>query len=357
MFRHTIKELKEKSRVIKIVIKTKDVLDTLVKNSGFEYENILPQGRNHNRFSIFFAVLKRDFKMLKICRKFRPDIMIGTDPSIAHISWLTRASGITIVEDDDDVIKSLVRMTYPFTKAILCPKVCSVGNKYEHKKIGYSGYMKLGYLHPNVFSPKEEVLKKYSFTNKFVLIRLSSLDAYHDYGIKGLTKKLLTKVIKKCINAGYDVKLSTEFEIDEEFRNYHLSIDVLDMHHVLAAAYMLISDSQSMSVEAAVLGTPSIRYSGFAGRISVLEELEKKYQLTTGVPIGKDDYFFEKLDEYLRIPELKKEFQLRRAKMLEEKIDVSAFLLWLLENYPKSIQILKQKPEYEQKFIAPQPEH
>ena len=119
---------------------------------------------------------------------------------------------------------------------------------------------------------------------------------------------------------------------------------------------MLVSDSQSMSVEAAVLGTPSIRYSGFAGRISVLEELEKKYQLTKGIPIGEVDYLFNTLNKYLSITDLKKEFQARKEKMLNEKIDVSSFLLWLIENCPKSIETIKQKPEYEKKFIAHQPE-
>ena len=39
---------------------------------------------------------------------------------------------------------------------------------------------------------------------------------------------------------------------------------------------MLVCDSQSMTVEAAILGIPSIRYSDFSGRIGVLEELEKR---------------------------------------------------------------------------------
>ena len=352
MFRETIRVLKDKGVEIKIIIKTKDVLETLVKESGFEHQNILPGGRGRSRTSILLAVIKRDLKMWKIAKKFKPDLMIGTDPSIAHISWLTKRFGITIVEDDYDVIKSLVWMTYPFTKAILCPKVCKVGKKYEQKKIAYSGYMKLGYLHPDVFQQADEVLMKYKFDKKFVLIRLSSLGAYHDYGIKGLTKQLIRKVIGKCELAGYSVKLSAEFKVDTEFEKYKLDIDVIDMHHVLAEASILISDSQSMSVEAAVLGTPSIRYSGFAGRISVLEELEKSYELTTGVPIGNDDYFLKILDGYLLMPELKDEFQVRKNKMLKDKINVSDFLLWLLENYPDSIQKMKYDMGYEKRFIT-----
>ncbi len=352
MFRRTIKLLKGEGWKVKILIKTKDVLESLVKESGFEYENILPGGRSHSKLAMLFAVVKRDIKLWKIVRKFKPDLMMGTDPSIAHVSWFTGRYGVTIVEDDEDVIKPLVRMTYPFTKAILCPKVCRVGDKYEHKKLGYSGYMKLGYLHPNVFQLSDEVIKKYSFDKKFVLIRLSSLGAYHDYGIGGLNKPLLREIIQKCQQKGYQVKLSAEFDLDSGLKKLQLQISKLDMHHVLAAASLLISDSQSMSVEAAMLGTPSIRYSGFAGRISVLEELEHKYQLTFGVKIGNTEYLFQLIEKFSTMSDLKQTFAKRREHMMAEKIDVSAFLVWLIGNFPQSINQIKTQPDFDERFIS-----
>ena len=39
-----------------------------------------------------------------------------------------------------------------------------------------------------------------------------------------------------------------------------------------------------MAVEAAMLGTPSLRFNDFAGKIGVLEELEHKYELTFAIP-------------------------------------------------------------------------
>jgi predicted glycosyltransferase len=72
---------------------------------------------------------------------------------------------------------------------------------------------------------------------------------------------------------------------------------------------LLISDSQSMSVEAAMLGVPSLRYSSFAGKISVLEELEHKYNLTYGIQIGKEEELMRKLDFLLSMKNLSLEFQ------------------------------------------------
>ena len=112
----------------------------------------------------------------------------------------------------------------------------------------------------------------------------------------------------------------------------------------------LICDSQSMSVEASMLGVPSIRFSSFSGRISVLEELEHNYQLTFGVNPNNSELLLTKLKELLSIQNLKEIFHNRRSKMLSDKIDVTAFLVWFIENYPKSKIIMNKNPDYQNNF-------
>jgi hypothetical protein len=36
--------------------------------------------------------------------------------------------------------------------------------------------------------------------------------------------------------------------------------------------------------------------------------------------------------------------------MLLEKIDVTAFMVWLIKNYPESIKIMKKNPNYQLNF-------
>jgi predicted glycosyltransferase len=122
------------------------------------------------------------------------------------------------------------------------------------------------------------------------------------------------------------------------------------MHHVLAMSSLLISDSQSMSVEAAMLGVPSLRYSSFAGKISVLEELEHKYNLTYGIQIGKEEELMRKLDFLLSMKNLSLEFQTRRQRMHADKIDVTAFMVWFIENYPVSRATMKSNPDFQFSF-------
>ena len=53
---------------------------------------------------------------------------------------------------------------------------------------------------------------------------------------------------------------------------------------------------------------------------------------------------------YLAIENLDSEFQNRRQKMLEDKIDVSAFLIWIIEFYPNSINEYKKNHDIQLKF-------
>ncbi len=105
-----------------------------------------------------------------------------------------------------------------------------------------------------------------------------------------------------------------------------------------------------MSVEAAMLGTPSLRFNDFAGKIGVLEELEHKYELTFAVPSSKPQQLYDKVQELLDTPDLYETFQQRRQRMLSDKIDVTAFFTWFIENYPESRTIMKENPNYQLNF-------
>ncbi|MCK8494905.1 hypothetical protein M0L20_23750 [Spirosoma sp. RP8] len=337
--RETIRSLLAKNEnQVTVLIRSKDVLETLIQKDGIPHRNILPVERGHSRLAMLISLLKRMAIMLPVLIRSKPDLLIGTDAAIAQLGRLLRINRITIVEDDYGVIKKLADLTYPFTQTILCPEICEVGN-WGAKKFGYRGYMKLGYLHPTVFSPDASVLATYSLTKKYVLIRLSRLAAHHDIGMRGIDQRLLDEIIHEIMNRyGYQVWISAEGKLAEMYKAYQLPIHPSDMHHVLAYATLLISDSQSMSVEAAMLGIPSIRYSGFTSKISILSELEHRYGLTFGITTGQPDLLLSKLYDLLTTNNLGEVFQEKRQKMLADQIDVSAFLTSFFQNYPASKQ-------------------
>lgn len=348
-FKHTIRRLREDGCEVKLVIKTKDVLEQLLKDDGEIYTNIQKTVRKKNVVSILFAALQRSWALLSIAAKFRPDILLGTGADVAHAAWLLGKPCVTTLEDDIYLIKNLARLTYPFTTDILVPLYCRVG-KWEKKKIGYAGNMKLAYLHPRLFTPQKSVIEKYGITERYILIRKVSLSAYHDIGVRGLNEEIIKKVIAIAAERGYKTYISSEGEIYNSLKPYLLQINPSDMHHIIAFASMMISDSQSMSVEAAVLGVPNIRFSDLVGKVGVLSELHSRYNLTYGVRTCEKERLLRETVRYLDNPNLKNEYQKRREEMLKTKIDVTAFLTWYIENYPESRKIMKQNPDFHNKF-------
>jgi len=341
--RNPINILKKKGIDCDLIIKSKDVLEKLLIENKEAYINILPEGRNSGRIGILTGLIKRDYRLFRFLKNRHYDFFIGTDPSLAHIGFLKRIPVITVLEDDIHVVPELAWITFPFTSLILTPKECQTG-KFEKKTIHYNGYMKLAYLHPGRFSKKAAIFKQ-----PYFLIRTSRLDAYHDVDISGFTSPVLKRIIHLLQVKG-SVYISSEGTLDESLKPLELKINPIEMQQVLANSTMLISDSQSMSMEAAMLGVPSIRFSDFAGRISVLDELENVYGLTFGIPANSPERLFDKINELLSLPDLIKEFENRRRKMLEDKIDVTAFLVWFIENYPDSVNIMKENPAYQDRF-------
>lgn len=343
-YKNAVDELRKENHQVAILIKSKDILSGLLDAHGWDYYNIMPSPRGDSKLAIFWSLIRRDIRLFRFALKNKPDLLMGTDASLAHVGLLMRIPCITTLEDDFGVIKKLAYLTYPFTSNILVPQVCDVG-KWQAKKTAYSGYMKLAYLHPKRFTPQKDNLK-IDAESPYFLIRLSGLNAHHDFGMKGIDDKLLDKTILQLERKGR-VYISSENSLRSKYDRYKLNIPLKDMHHYLFYANMLICDSQSMAVEAAMLGTPSLRFSDFAGKISVLEELENKFELTFGIKTSKPEKLFKKIEELLSTPDLREVFQHRRKKMLAEKIDVTAFLVWYIKEFPRSMKILKENPDYQ----------
>ena len=349
LHKHTIWELTRRGHKVSICIKTKDIIEDLLRETGLEYNNILPEGRRDRRASMLFGVFKRDWRLFKLLFYNKVDLLLGSEPSLAHIGKLLRIPSLIFVEDDVRVIPEFAKLTFPFATHVVSPVSCELGN-WSKKKIAYHGYQKLSYLHPARFTPELRKISGSIDTSKRIfLIRLSKLSAHHDFGIGGLNNDLVNRLIHILSEHG-NVFISAEGELLPAFKKYEVKTNPKDIHHLLFYSDLLISDSQSMTVEAAMLGTPSIRFSDFSGRIGVLEELEHEYGLTHGVETRKTDKLFKKANELVNTQNLKGLYQKRRMKMLQEKIDVTAFMVWLVENYPESVKIMKENPDYQWKF-------
>ena len=330
LFRNTIKRLKADKHSITIVATKKDVLEELLSTEGWEYENFLPHGRKDNKFSIAMGLLKQDLRLLWKCLFNRPDLLIGTSTEICHIGYALRIPNIFVNEDDADVIPLVKKLAHPFAKYLLSPDVCNTGR--PEKTIHYKGYHELAYLHPDVFTANRDVVKKYfNPDEKYFILRFAKLKAHHDSGVQGIDSATAEKLINLMSEYG-KVYITAERELEPQFEPYRLNIRPIDMHHVMAYASLYIGDSQTMAAEAGVLGVPFIRYNDFVGRIGYLNDIENNYQLGFGIKPISSELLLAKTKELLMSINLKELWAERRAKMLQEKINVTDYFVKLFSN-------------------------
>lgn len=348
LFRNSINVLKKKGHEVLILARKKDILVDLLENDKYD---LLSVRKGKSLIQKLKLNKQSQNEILEYARINQPDLIIGT----GDFSYVTKKLGIPSIfcgEDDANLnlllfVWSLV--TYKNFSAILAP--FGVNNSiWNTKTTFYSGFQKLAYLHPNQFTPEKQVVEKYFSTEKpYFILRFAKLNAYHDVNAKGINTVIAQRLIKILEKHG-DVYITAERDLEPQFEKYRLKINPLDIHHVMAFSKLYIGDSQSMAVEAAMLGIPSVRFNDFAGRISVLEELEHQYSLTYGIKTDKPEQLYKIIDELLSMPDLRKEFQRRRQRMLADKIDVTAFLVWFIENYPESAQTMKENPDYQFQF-------
>ena len=351
VFRNTINALKERGHQVDILITSKDVLEELVQEEGWTYTNIFPEGRKMKNVPSYISsginFFRTIYRLKKYTKGKKYDLFI-TDDLLVYIGKWRKVPSIVFCDDDISIVK---QFSLVLSKAnhILSPEITDLG-KFNNKGIGFSGYKELAYLHPNHFIPNINIVKGFNpELSPYFILRLVSLRAYHDVGMKGLSNEQVKKLIKLLSGFG-KVFISAERELPDEFEEFRLKIDSKDIAHALNFAQMFIGDSQTMTSEAAVLGTPAFRCNDFAGKISVMEEKETKYGLSFNYPPFNFEEMYNNIVTLLNTENFKETFQERKGKMLSEKIDLSSFMIWLFENYPKSIEHIKDNPNYQYKF-------
>lgn len=347
-YRNLANELLEKGHRVIFTVKEIEVAKKLLDYYGFSY--ITFPKKKDGLLGKAYRQLQYNWKLWRICQHEKIEIAIGTSVSVAHVSRISSVKSIVFDDDDDEVQPLVTKYVNPFANALLSPEALK-GKRKRKDTIFYAGYHELAYLYPKRFKPDPNILKEVGIGQgeTFFIMRFNVFRAHHDVGINGLSLEQKLRLIKKLKPHGR-IFITTEREIEPELKEYQLPISPEKIHSLMAFAAIFLGDSQTMTSEASVLGIPAIKCNSFAGKLSVPNELEHKYELCYSFLPEKFDNMIGKIKELLEIRNIKEEWQLRRQKMLADKIDVTAFWVWFIENYPTSTKVMKENPNYQYKF-------
>jgi uncharacterized protein len=290
----------------------------------------------------------------KELRKFKPDIVTGMGVYDAFTSFLLRARCIEFEDSEPNANKMSYSIQFklylPFVDAIITPE--SFRDDLGKKQIRVNSFKELAYLHPNCYRPDESIkgllgLKGYE---KYVLLRFNAFDAVHDFGIKGFSDNDKIRLVRE-LEKYAKIFISSEVGIPDEIKDHVMKIPKSRIHDAIYYAWLLVTDTQTMTTEAAILGTPAIRCNHFVGPNDMgnFIDLEKKYGLIFNY--READRSINKAVELIQQPRLKEDWKIKTNKLLSDKIDINTFMVWFIENCSESEKVVKNDKEFQNQFI------
>ena len=265
----------------------------------------------------------------------------------AHAAFLLRKPNIAL---EDTFNFEQLGLSLPFSDVLL---TADYDNplKFRKKNVSYAGYHELAYLHPNKFKPDRTVLKELgvSENEKYVIIRFVAWQATHDSGHKGMSLENKLRAVQE-FGKHARVFISSESKLPDELQQYKFPVAPDRMHDALAFASLVFGESYTLLAEAAVLGTPAVLMHDTY--CYYLQEQQRKYGLTFNFTESAEDQIaaIDKAIELLKQDNIKQTWAGKRESLLKDKIDVTAFLVWFVENYPTSFKIMKENPAYQDRF-------
>ena len=284
------------------MIISKDVLEDLINEEGWNYKNIFPNGRKLRFlpskivaiFSAFFTILKL-FWYLLFKKRYS---MFITDDILVVPGYFFKTSTYLFIDNDYETL-SFGRYLLPFATKILAPESTDL-EKFKSKKIPFKGNKAIAHLTPKYFKPDKKIVS--SVNNPFFLLRVAELNAVHDnYDNNGIVDESLGEIISLLSMYGH-ILISAERKLPSKYEKYRLKIKPKEISNYLHFATMVITDSGTMANEAAVLGVPNILLNNLADKCGVHRELRDKFHLQFYYDNFQDVY--NKVNELLKDKEL-----------------------------------------------------
>jgi len=343
LFKNLARELEKKGHTILFTTRKKEFAHILLSGYQLKYKCL---GKHYKSpAGKLWGIVRYDFQLLLTAITFRPDIIVSMGSIYAsHVAFILRKKNILLQDTEHAGLQH--KLSFPFSQVILNPACFEL--RKTKKQLFYNGYHELAYLHPNRFTPDITKLREYGLgaSEKIVLVRFVSWNASHDKGHQGISYDNKIKAIHEFSREAR-VLITSEGPLPHELEKYRIRISPAKIHDIMPFITLLFGESATMASECAALGVPSI-FIDNEGRGYTREE--EKYGLVFNFTESETDQqlAIQKGIELLKSD--KKIWKERQQKMLSEKIDVTAFLVWFTENFPESILAMRNDPEFDKRF-------
>ncbi|MGM0605273.1 MAG: DUF354 domain-containing protein [Halobacteriota archaeon] len=324
LFRHAIEALSAGGFEVAVTSRQKDLTTDLLDAYGIEHTIL--SARSSMPFGLAAEWIRREIRTLRYARRFDPDVVVSRlNPPAAHAGKLTGATSIVFHDTTEE--NTLARTVYPFVDHFCTPKGFDVD--FGDRQRRYDGFHELAYLHPNRFTPDLDRLTSHGVDpdEPYAVLRFVSMDAHHDVGKRGFSIERKRRLVEE-LSAYGSVYISTEGGPEPALSDYQLPVPPDAMHDLLSTASVLVTDSNTMAAESALLGTPVVRSNAVTGdEESNFAELGEHGLV---ISTADRDEAIDLAVELAADPTACDRWSNRRRQFLKDKVDVTEFILELI---------------------------
>jgi len=350
-WRGVSEELRKKSHTSALLIRNYGETLSLIKESDLNF--FLYSPFISSKTMKILTLIPDVMRAYKYLRSYNPDVVVGMGVYDAIVSGLLNKPCIEFT-DSEPMVNPIwyniqFNLSMPFVDVVLTPTFFRQCLGKKHLRI--ASYKELAYLHPNYYLPSDDFFDflEISKDEDYVLLRFNAFDAVHDVGVQGFKNEDKIRLVKE-LEKYARVFISAEGKVPKKLKSYLLPVPKSRIHDVIYYAKLLVTDTQTMATEAAILGTPTVRCNKFVGPNDMgnFIELERKYGLIFN--FRNPEEAIKKALDLVKMDGVKQEWLKRRKKLLGSTIDIASFMAWFIENFPASFEEMKENPEVQFRF-------
>lgn len=323
-FKNAIKTLSQRGHNVITGARYKEFTIDLL--NAYKIKHTVLTRKGQGLIGLIKELIKQQFKISKIIRENQLDLMLQISGIFnAPVGRYYKIPTLAFSDTEND--KWGNKLSFSLSRHVIMPTCFdhAIGGSWK-KQIHYPGYHELAYLAPRYLTKKIEPEDKF-------LVRFVGWQAGHDIGEKGLSIDQKIEIINILKKHG-SVHISSEAPLPDEIAEFACKIHPSEIHDFMVSCKMIVGESATMASEAACMGIPAIFISN-TGRGYTTEQ-DKKYGLIKHYQLRQWNEIVRTMKEWAS-QDLRNEWQERRRNMLKDKIDVTAWMVDLVENYPNSI--------------------
>ena len=345
-FRNFIKLMEAKGHEFCVVNRDNNIINQLLDFYGIKH--IIRNKRPERKGTItsLLYLIKMTLWCIGKSFSFHPEMYMGfASSSSAITSWIFGKPSILL--DDTEFNKMNHKIYMPFCSTILTPFYFRKKLDNDGKKqINFNAFIEQLYLHSKYLTGNLQTIQELGLIQReYVVIRFSAFDAHHDMMASPLPEEFKKRIISRVAQR-YKVFLSLEKDNGDSFYlPYLVKFSPEKMHDIEANAKFLITEGITMASESFILGVPYLLINPL--KCGYIDCQMAKYPNLFYYSTDKKT-IMDIVDKLISLPN-------PNVSMLKSETEMSTinptdFLIWFVENYPRSKQIMQDNPDFQYNF-------